>query len=171
MFARAIAIAAALSLSVFAVAIRAAAQGGAAPPAAPAAAPAPSPGYDAALAAKVGADERGMRQYVLVILKTGPTKVPAGPERDAMFKGHFSNMTRLADAGKLAVAGPFGANDDGWRGLFVFAVADVEEARRLVATDPVIQKGEMIAEFHPWYGSAAMMLVPDAHKKIAKNAM
>ena len=172
MFARAIASAAALSLSAFAVTSRPAAQAaGSAAPAAAAAAPAPSSGYDAALAAKLGADERGMRQYVLVVLKTGPTKVPAGPERDAMFKGHFANMTRLADAGKLAVAGPFGVNDAGWRGLFIFAVADVEEARRLVATDPVIQKGEMVAEFHPWYGSAGMMLVTEAHKKIAKNAM
>jgi hypothetical protein len=33
----------------------------------------------------------GMRQYVLVVLKTGPNKLPAGPERDAMFKGHFAN--------------------------------------------------------------------------------
>jgi uncharacterized protein YciI len=129
----------------------------------------PPDGYDAALAAKVGADERGMRRYVLVVLKTGPTKVPAGPERDAMFQGHFSNMTRLADEGKLAVAGPCGANADGWRGLFVFAVTDVEEAKRLVATDPVIQKGEMVAEYHEWYGSAGMMLVTDVHKRITKQ--
>jgi hypothetical protein len=38
--------------------------------------------YDPKLAASVGADEHGMRNYVLVILKTGPKKVPAGPARD-----------------------------------------------------------------------------------------
>src|SRR5688572_15561110 len=53
-------------------------------------APAPPPAYDPALAQKVGADARGMRKYVLVILKTGPTRVPDGPERDAMFAGHFA---------------------------------------------------------------------------------
>ena len=63
--------------------------------------------FDPKLAASVGADDHGMRSYVLVILKTGPNKVPAGAERDEMFKGHFANMKRLAAEGKLAVAGPF----------------------------------------------------------------
>src|SRR5690606_13699400 len=62
------------------------------------------PAYDAALAAKFGADERGMRAYVQVILKTGPKPIPAGPERDAMFRGHFANMQRLSDEGKLVLA-------------------------------------------------------------------
>jgi hypothetical protein len=28
----------------------------------------------------------------------------------------------------------------------------------------------MVAEYHKWYGSAAMMLVPDAHGKVAKKS-
>ena len=136
------------------------------------AAPADNPAFDAALADKTGADERGMRAYVLVVLKTGPNKIAAGPERDEMFKGHFANMKRLGDAGKLALAGPFmaqkGVPSDGWRGLFIFAVPTVEEAQTLVATDPVIQKGEMVAEFHPLYSSAALMLVNEAHGKLGK---
>ena len=70
-----------------------------------------SPGYDAALATQTGADDYGMRKYVLVILKTGPKPVPAGPERDEMFKGHFANMNRLAEQGVLAVAGPLDGVD------------------------------------------------------------
>jgi uncharacterized protein YciI len=128
---------------------------------------APSP-YDAKLAASVGADDNGMRSYVLVVLKTGPAKMPAGPQRDEMFKGHFVNMKRLAAEGKLAVAGPFDGVD-GWRGMFVFAVSDIEEAKKLVATDPVIINGEMIAEFHRYYGSAALMLVNENHGKVAKK--
>ena len=65
--------------------------------------------------------------------------------------------------GKLALAGPFDGVD-GWRGLFIFAVADIAEAQALVATDPVIIKGEMVAEYHAYYGSAALMLVRDAHE-------
>ena len=76
----------------------------------------PKPAFDAELAATVGADDYGMRRYVLVILKTGPTPVPAGKERDEMFKGHFSNINRLAAEGKLALAGPLDGVD-GWRGL------------------------------------------------------
>lgn len=125
--------------------------------------------YDEALARSVGADELGMRNYVLVVLKTGPNKVPAGTERDEMFRGHFANMKRLSAEGKLALAGPFDGTD-GWRGLFVFAVSDIEEAKALVATDPVVIKGEMVAEYHKYYGSAALMLVRDAHERIARKA-
>ena len=131
---------------------------------------APPPEYDEALARSVGADERGMRSYVLVILKTGPNRVPDGPERDEMFRGHFANMQRLSDEGKLALAGPLDGVD-GWRGLFVFAVSDLEEARKLTATDPVIIKGEMVAEYHKYYGSAALMMVRDGHKRVAKKSM
>ena len=124
--------------------------------------------YDPELARSVGADENGMKSYVLVILKTGPNRMPEGPERDEMFKGHFANMNRLAAEGKLALAGPFDGAD-GWRGLFIFAVSDIDEAKRIAATDPVIIKGEMVAEYHKYYGSAALMLIRDAHEKITKK--
>lgn len=125
--------------------------------------------YDDALARSLGADDYGMRRYVLVVLKTGPNKIPAGPDRDEMFRGHFANMTRLSAEGKLALAGPFDGTD-GWRGLFILAVSDIDEARALVATDPVVMKGEMVAEYHKFYGSAALMIVRDAHERIARKS-
>ena len=94
--------------------------------------------------------------------------MPAGKERDEMFKGHFANINRLAAEGKLALAGPFDGVD-GWRGLFILAVSDIEEAKQLTATDPVVSSGEMVAEYHKYYGSAALMLVNEAHKQVAKK--
>lgn len=132
----------------------------------PAAAPASASKFDAELAKRLGADARGMRPYVLVVLKTGPTPVPKGEKRDAMFAGHFANMGRLAKAGKLALAGPFSKDPDGWRGLFVFAVETIDEAKQLTRTDPVIINGEMVAEYHLWYGSAATMMVGEIHEKL-----
>ncbi len=125
--------------------------------------------YDPVLAAQAGGDENGMRSYVLVILRTGPTRVPDGDARKAMFAGHMANIRRLSDEGKLVLAGPFGDKDGDWRGLFVFAVADIEEAKALVATDPVIIQGEMVAEYHNWYGSAATVLLPGLHEKIVRS--
>lgn len=124
--------------------------------------------YDAALAQKLGADEHGMRQYVLVILKTGPTPVTDKAKRSEIFKGHFANIQRLADAGKLAAAGPFDGKD-GWRGMFIFAVATIDEAKALAESDPVIQSGEMVAEYHALYSSAALMTINDTHKTLAKD--
>ncbi len=123
---------------------------------------------DPELAKSLGADERGMRGFVLVILKTGPNRVPDGEARTKMFEGHFANMNRLADEKKLVMAGPLDGVD-GWRGLFVFNTRDIEEAKRMVATDPVIINGEMVAEYHKFYGSAALMMVTDVHRKIEKK--
>lgn len=127
------------------------------------------PSYDEALAKKLGADDNGMRQYVLVILKTGPKTMPDGKERDAMFAGHFANMKRLAGEGKLALAGPLD-KVDGWRGLFILSVTDIDEAKKMVATDPVIINGEMIAEYHKYFGSAGLMIVNETHDKVAKKS-
>jgi uncharacterized protein YciI len=123
---------------------------------------------DAELAKSLGGNDNGMRPYVLVLLKTGPKPVPAGPERTKMFQGHFANMERLAGEKKLAVAGPLdGVN--GMRGLFVLATGDIEEAKALVATDPVIINGEMVAEYHKFYSTAGLMAVNDIHRRISRK--
>jgi len=130
------------------------------------------PTFDAAMAAKAGGDDYGMRSYVFCILKTGPkdAAITDKKQRDEIFAGHMANMGRLAEEGKLALAGPFGKNDRQYRGIFILAVTTVEDAQKLVETDPVIKSGMMIAELTPWYGSAATMLVNENHKKIAKKS-
>ncbi len=130
--------------------------------------PAAPPAYDAAWAKSVGANDNGMRGYVFVLLTTGPTRVPDGPERQEMFKGHFANMERLAAEKKLVVAGPMDGVD-GWRGMFVFALTDIEEVKKLVATDPVIIKGEMVAQYHKYFASAGLMAINEIHQKISKK--
>ena len=126
--------------------------------------------YDAALAKELGADEMGMKQYVLVILKTGPNDTSIkGKERKDLFAGHMANIGRLADEKKLVVAGPFGKNDKTYRGLFILNVTSVEEAQRLTETDPAIKAGIFIVDLIPWYGSASLMATNDIHKRIAKQ--
>lgn len=125
--------------------------------------------YDAALAKSLGADERGMRSYVLVVLKTGPTKVPSGEKRTQMFAGHMANIQRLANEQKLVFAGPLDGVD-GWRGIFVFATPDIATAKTYVSTDPVIINGEMVAEYHKLYGSAGLMMMNEISRKISKES-
>jgi uncharacterized protein YciI len=125
--------------------------------------------FDAELAKKLGADERGMKSYVLCILKTGPKDAEIqGEARKEVFAGHFANIGRLGDEGKLAVAGPFGKNDRSYRGLYIFNVATVEEAEKLVMLDPAVKAGVFVYELTPWYGSAAMMVINETHKRIEK---
>lgn len=128
----------------------------------------PATPYDAALATSLDADERGMRNYVLVVLKTGPTRVPDGEKRAQMFAGHMANIERLANEEKLVFAGPLDGVD-GWRGLFIFATPDIATAKTYVSTDPVIINGEMVAEYHTLYGSAGLMMMNDISRKISKQ--
>lgn len=137
----------------------------------PAAMAADKPAFDPELAKKLGADERGMKMYVLCILKTGPKDAEIkGEERKKIFEGHFANITRLADEGKLAVAGPFDDNAKSWRGLYIFNVATIAEAEKLVLLDPAVKAGVFVADLTPWYATAALMVVPETHKRIAKPA-
>src|SRR5215468_4844066 len=117
------------------------------------------PAYDAELAKRLGADERGMKMYVLCILKTGPKDAEIkGKDREAIFAGHFANIGRLADEGKLAVAGPFGKNDRAYGGLYIFNVPTIEEAEKLVVLDPAVKAGVFVPELTLlWYASAALM--------------
>ena len=126
-----------------------------------------NPNYDAALAKRLGADERGMKMYVLCVLKTGPKDAEfKGKERDDIFAGHFANITRLAGEGKLAVAGPFGKNDKTYRGLYIFNVATIEEAEKLVVLDPAVKAGVFVPELTLWYATAALMEINRIHSTL-----
>jgi ketosteroid isomerase-like protein/uncharacterized protein YciI len=128
------------------------------------------PGYDSILAKKLGADDYGMKRYVLVLLKTGQAQISEKAKVDSLFAGHMANMGRLAEAGKLLMAGPIGRKEK-YRGLFVFEVADMEEAKTLTATDPAIQAGLLEPEWMPFYGSAALKMLNEWHARVQKLKM
>ena len=132
-----------------------------------------SSSFDQKLADSLGADERGMKNYMLVILKTGPndSKITDKTERAELFKWHFSNMTAMEKAGKLKMAGPFATkNSLGYRGIFLLAVKTEDEANKLLQNDPTIKSGVFEVEILPWYGSAAIPMHLKYHQKISKEA-
>lgn len=129
------------------------------------------PAFDAELAAELGADDYGMRRYVMAFLKSGPNRPEDPEEAQALQRAHLDNIRRMAEEGKLVLAGPFmDGGDDGHdiRGIYVFDVDSLEEAEALAATDPAVRAGSLVMELHPWYGSAALMKVNDIHATIAR---
>jgi uncharacterized protein YciI len=124
--------------------------------------------YDSVLAKQLGADEYGMKPYVMVYLKRGPNRSQDSATAAELQKAHMANINRLAKEGKLIMAGPF--MDDGEvRGIFIFDVPTVEEAKKLTESDPAVQAGRLVMELHPWYGSAALVMLDSLHKKVQKK--
>jgi len=124
--------------------------------------------YNDTLAQKLGADNYGMKQYVFAYLKKGPNKSLTKEEAIELQKAHLENIGKMAAAGKLVLAGPF-LDEGDVRGIYIFNVATIEEAKALTETDPAIKVGSLVMELHPWYGSAALMMVNEIHGQVAKS--
>lgn len=127
-----------------------------------------NPSYDSTLAKTLGADDYGMKWYVLVILKTGENEIQNKVVRDSLFAGHLENINRLAKEGKLIVAGPLAKNNNSYRGIFVLDVTSFEEANELLQTDPTIKEKVLEVELFRWYGSAALPEYLETHEKVEK---
>lgn len=98
-----------------------------------------------------------MREYFFVMLKKGPNRSQDSVTAMKLQEGHMGNITRMADEGKLAIAGPFGDNGD-WRGILILTVKTMEEAKTEVEKDPAVQAGRLIYEIHPWWSARGSKL-------------
>lgn len=125
--------------------------------------------YDSTLAAKLGADEYGMKNYILVILKTGPNTRTDKSYVDSCFAGHMANIQKLVNEGKLVVAGPIKKNDKNYRGIFILNMASFDEAIAAMSGDAAITERLLEPEMYKWYGSAALPEYIPASEKIRKT--
>lgn len=91
-----------------------------------------------------------LTQMFLAFLTRGeswtPERTPATAE---IQKAHLANIDKLVEMKKLVAAGPFGGKGN-LRGIFVFRVGSLEEAKALAATDPAIKAGRLAMDIHPW---------------------
>ena len=98
-----------------------------------------------------------LASYYFVLLTRGPEwtaeKTPATEKIQA---AHLANITKLHDAGKLVLAGPFTDNGN-WRGIFIFKTSSIEETKSLVENDPAVQAGRLTYEIHPWATKKGML--------------
>lgn len=109
-------------------------------------------------ACQTGRSDADDADFVFVYLKSGPTPSKTAAERAEVQRGHMANINRLAEERKLIVAGPYGEprRSQSYRGIFVFDVPDVAEARALAATDPGSKAGVFVMEPHAIRASSAL---------------
>src|SRR5437868_9332005 len=99
----------------------------------------------------------GLASYYFVLLTRGPQwTAEKTPTTEKIQADHLANITKLHDAGKLVLAGPF-TDDGNWRGVFIFKTSSIEETKSLVESDPAVQAGRLTYEIHPWATRKGML--------------
>ena len=93
-----------------------------------------------------------MKEYYFVMLTKGARRdqITDTNVLNSLQAGHMANMTKMHEAGKLMVAGPFG-DEGNWRGLFIIDAKDKAEVEKLLSEDPAIAAGRLDYEIHSWW--------------------
>jgi uncharacterized protein YciI len=109
------------------------------------------PWYAAKNIMKPATDIAQMDTYYFTFLRRGPKSTKERtPETEKIQEAHMGHIREMAAAGKLVLAGPF-AEDGDLRGVFIFKVASIDEARALADADPAVKAGRLVADVHPWH--------------------
>jgi len=100
--------------------------------------------------------------YELVILRRGsPDPLLDEPAADLLQRQHLGHLQAMRAAGHILVAGPFSDQpDDSWRGLAIYRVGSLEEARRLAEADPAVKAGQLSVDVMHWYARKGALPYP-----------
>lgn len=82
-------------------------------------------------------------------LVRGPAPALPTAQAEEVQKGHLAYMAELNKQGKLVAAGPFG-DDTPRRGIVIYRVKTVDEAKQLAAGDPAVKAGRLVLDARPW---------------------
>ena len=132
--------------------------------------PVAAPAYDSVAAKKYGADDYGMKKYVMAFLRRGSNRNLDAARASEIMTAHLKNINRMAEEGKLIIAGPFFGSGD-LRGIYIFDVQSIDEAETLTNTDPAIEAGTLEMELMEWYGPAGLMALGDLQKSLTKKSI
>lgn len=98
-----------------------------------------------------------MKKYYMCILLRGETPDLPPEELMAIQKGHLQHLSKMADEGKICLAGPF-EGDGEMRGIAVYSTTTMEEAVRLAEEDPAVQAGRLKVQVLPWWAAKGTSL-------------
>jgi len=96
--------------------------------------------------------------YTIVLLRR-PVDAPpySDEELGKLQAAHVAFNGRMRKAGHALSNGPFvGQPDESWRGLSIFRTS-VEETRRLMAGDPLVQAGRLTFDAFTWLMPAGLL--------------
>ena len=99
-----------------------------------------------------------MKQYWFVLYTKGD-----GPALDSLTaatlqKEHLAHQDAQAAKGLIVMAGPYGKNDEGWRGLLLYDCDTREEVEAQLMQDPFVKVGRLTYTIAPWWGAVGTKL-------------
>ena len=98
-----------------------------------------------------------MKRYVFMLLNSGDTKSKTQEEAAKYQEMHLAHLSKLAETGKLIVAGPFDGGGE-HRGLLIFDVETVDEALKLEGEDPMVKTDRLRMEAFYWWGAKGTVI-------------
>ncbi|MGE5944198.1 MAG: YciI family protein [Flavobacteriales bacterium] len=93
-----------------------------------------------------------MQQYFMVFLKSGPIRSQNEEEAELLQNEHQAHLQKMYDLGYADISGPFGDNGD-IRGITIYNVPTHKMADSLAKSDPMVKKGRLTVEVHPWWAA------------------
>jgi uncharacterized protein len=91
-----------------------------------------------------------MKKYVMCIYLAGPHRGQTEEEATKLQEAHLAHQDAMHEKGVLAIAGPFDGGGEK-RGILIFDLGSVEEARPYVDEDPMVKAGRLTYELLEWW--------------------
>jgi uncharacterized protein len=100
--------------------------------------------------------------YELIVLRRAPdAPVLDEDTEDLLQRQHLGHFAAMKEAGHLKVAGPLAEQpDDSWRGVCLYQVGSLREARRLAESDPAVRAGRFTLDVMNWYTAKDALAFP-----------
>lgn len=119
---------------------------------------------DDPIGAHLGEPEMQFESYQLVLLRRGPKWTPEEtPALEQLQQAHLAHLGKMGESGKMVIAGPFGdQHDQSLRGMCLYRVGSLEQAKNLAKEDPMVKAGRLKVEVLTWYVEKGYMTFPKA---------
>jgi uncharacterized protein YciI len=101
--------------------------------------------------------------YELVLLRRPEERPEIDDETAELLQAqHLGHFAAMKAAGHMKVAGPLDDQpDDSWRGICIYQVGSLEEARRLAELDPAVRAGRFSVDVMSWYTAKGALCFPE----------
>lgn len=98
-----------------------------------------------------------MREYIMVSLKKAPAKKQSKEEIVEIENAHVENIKRMTEDNMLAVYATYKDGDNKVE-VLILNITELQAAKDMIAGDPAVQAGQLLAEYRVWKAKAGSCL-------------